>query len=99
MPAKTSLGCRRWARNQTLGVGLVGGDWLLDHHVQTLLERGDAQRRVLVMRRGDNNRIHQAGADQLFAIRKGLERLELVQLGRHGIGHRHQFGAIDLARQ
>jgi hypothetical protein len=44
--------------NQPLGVSFVGGDGLFDHHMQPLLERGDAKRRVLVMGRGDDDRIH-----------------------------------------
>ena len=61
--------------DQPLGVGFVRGDGLLHHHVQALLQRGDAQRGVLVMRRGDDHRVHQAGADQLLAVGEGLERL------------------------
>ena len=83
--------------DQPLGVGFVGGDRFLDHHVQALLERRDAERRVLVMRGGDDDRVHQAGANQLLAVGERLQRLVFLQLGRHGIGHGHQFGAADLA--
>ena len=83
--------------DQPLGVGLVGGDGFLDHHVQALLERGDAEGRVLVMGGGDDDRVHQAGANQLLAVGERLQRHVAVQLGRHGVGDGDQLGAADLA--
>ena len=84
--------------NQPFGVGFVGGDRLLDHDVQALLERRDAERGVLVMRGGDDDGIHQAGANQLLAVGKGLQRLVFLQLGRHGIRNSHHFRTADFAR-
>src|ERR1051326_6119779 len=42
--------------NQTLRIGFVRRDRLLHHDVETSLKSGDAERGVLVMRRGDNHR-------------------------------------------
>jgi len=46
---------------------------------------------------GDDDRIHQAGADEVLALGEDLQRLIFVELGRDRIRNRHQLGAIDFS--
>ena len=59
------------------------------------VKRGDAQGRVLKMRRGDDDGVHVAGFDERLAVRGSLQRLVSVER-REGITHGHEFAAADL---
>jgi hypothetical protein len=83
-------------RNEPFGVGFVRGNRLLDQGVHAGLERGHAQGGVLEVRRGDEDRIHLAGADERLAVGEGLQGLVTVER-RGGVAHRDQFAAFDLA--
>src|SRR5262245_66198195 len=48
------------------------------------------------MRRGNDDCIHEAGTDQLLAIRKDFERLVTFELSRYGVGHGDEFRAANL---
>ena len=56
--AKRELGIFLMRGDELFRVGFVSGDGFLDHQVQSRLERRDAERRVLIMRRGDDDRVH-----------------------------------------
>ena len=82
--------------DQAFRICLVGGDGLFDHGMHPLIHRGNPQCSVLKMRRGNDDRIHQAGANQFFTIPKNFERFILIQLPEYGIGYGNQFSAIHL---
>ena len=46
--------------NEAFGIGFMGGNGFFNHDVQALVESGNTESGVLVMRGGDNDRIDQA---------------------------------------
>src|SRR5260370_883541 len=58
--------------DEAFGVGFVRGDRLFHHGMNSRVERGDAQRGVLKVRRGDDDSVHLAGPDELFAVGEGF---------------------------
>jgi len=80
----------------------VGGDRLLDHHVQPGLQGLDAERGVQEVRGGDDDRVDLPRADHLAGVGVGLEArlaLERLEARREGIAHRRQRAARDLVLQ
>ena len=62
---------------EAFAVGFVDRDRLLDHDVQTGLEGVDAERGVLVMRRGDDDGVDETGIDHLLGGGEGRDLREL----------------------
>jgi hypothetical protein len=69
--------------------------------MQAGLKGGDAQGRMLVMRRGDDDGIDFPGADQFPAVVENPQAalLEGNQLVREGVGNGFEFAPFDLAGQ
>ena len=76
--AEHELGIFQMRGDELFRVGFVSGDRLLDHQVQSRLERRDAERRVLIMRRGDDDRVHRLRADEFHRIAKHLHAFRRV---------------------
>ena len=93
--AKNNLWVLPARGNESFGVGFVGGNWLLNHRMNTRFQRHDAERRMLKMRRGHNDGVHLPGFDQRLAVREGFQRLVAVQR-RHGIAHGNKITTADL---
>ena len=87
--------------NQPLRISLVGGDRFFDHDVQPGLQRGDAQGGVLVMRRGNDDGINLARADQFQTVVKNLQPALLVgtEFAQRRGGNRLQFASVNFSSQ
>jgi len=97
---KDLLRVARVRRDQPLGIGLVDGNRLFDHDVEAGLERGNPERRVLVVRRGDEDGVHGARLDELFPVLEGAEAFGGPRFERgQGVGHGGELRAGDLARR
>ncbi len=101
MAAKTCFGCcRRTAINRSASAlwAEIGFSTMT---CNPALQGGDAQGRVLVMRRGDNDRIHFPGANQFLAVIEDLQAalLEGDEFLDKGIGNGLEFAPFDFARQ
>src|SRR5437870_811552 len=81
--------------NEPLGIRLVQGDGFLDHRVNARVQGDDAQRRMLKMRRGDDDSIHVAGFDERLAVDGSLQKLVTVER-RDNITNRDEFTAENL---
>ena len=81
--------------DKLFGIRFMRGNGLLHHCVDAGLERGDAQRGVLKMRRGNNDRIHLARPDELFAVGKDFQRQVALKRSRVKRTHRNQLAAGD----
>ena len=97
MPAKTTFGFCSCGGDEPFGVGFVRGNRLLDHRMHAGFERRDAQRGVLKMRRGDDDRIHLAGLDELLAVAENFQRLVFVERSRDGVANGDKFAAADFS--
>jgi len=83
---------------QTFGIGLVRGNGLLDHDMKAVVQGVDADGRVQVMRRGNDDSVNRAGPDHLFTSVESLELfvlLERFEAGRVSIADRGQFATRD----
>jgi hypothetical protein len=86
-------------RNQAFGVSFVRGDGFFDHQMQSGLERGDAEGGMLKMRRGDDNGIHQLGADEFHGVAKDFDALGFIRAEGISplVAHRCELGARNFA--
>lgn len=85
--------------NEAFGVGFVGRDGFLHHRVQAVFESGDAERRVLIMRRGDNDSVELAGFQELVRVAESLAAALFVlrKFVGESVANRSQFAARDFA--
>jgi len=86
--------------DQSFAIGLVDRDRLFDQHMQALLEGGDSDGGVVIMRRGDQDGVHASGFDQCRGVMKG-EAAQLlgkaVCLLGMVVADRAQFHVANLA--
>ena len=83
--------------DQLEGVGLVGGNGLLDHEVHAGVEGGDAEVGVLVVRRGHQDGIDRARGDERTGVGPSDQGPVGLHLGRGRRTHGHQLAALHLA--
>ena len=85
--------------DEPLGVSLVRGNRFLDHDVQAVLQRVDADGGVQEVRGGDDERVNRAGANHFFTARESLQARAILirrEAGREGIADRREFAAGNL---
>ena len=82
--------------NEALTVRLVDRDGLLNQDVQALLEGVNADRRVVVVRRRDDDSVDLTRADEVPAVRIGLEALERREPFRIDVADGRQLSPLDL---
>jgi hypothetical protein len=83
--------------DQALGVGFVRGNRFLDHDVEAMLNGGDAEGGVLIMRRGDEDGIKGAGADEFIGVAVNFEGEIFFEFVGRGAADGNEFAAVDFA--
>jgi hypothetical protein len=83
--------------DQALGVGAMDRDRLFDHDVQPGLQRLDAEGRMVVVRRGNQNGIDQTGGHHVIHLGEALDSGDTSEPGGIHIAHRREFELPDLS--
>ena len=81
--------------DEPLAIRLMDGNRLFHHHMQTVLQRIDADGGMEIMRRCNDDGIHFSRANQFLAAFEGAELFVLLKIGRESVAHRRQFAAVD----